>query len=117
MNTEPSETAETIAEAQPLTHDQRVTMNETIREYNRKGQPERAEPYRIALANNVMYVEPEVDDSAEVEVVPQPAKSSKKEVWQAYAIEISDIDPEVINNASRKDVITMLVVNELIERP
>ncbi len=106
-----------VKKAQPLTHEQRVKMGETIREYNGKGQPELSEPYRVALANNVMYIEPETDEVADVDIAPQPAKSSTKEVWQKYAIEVSDIDPEVIENASRKDVITMLVVNELIEKP
>ena len=108
---------ETATVKQELTHDQRVKMNETIREYNSKGQPELAEPFRVALANNVMYVEPDGVELTEVEPVPVPKKSAKKDKWQEYALEVSDIDPEVIENASRKDVITMLVVNGLIEKP
>ena len=89
-------------------------MNEQIREYSEKGEPEKAALIRKAMEAGHPYVAPE---PVGVVTLSQPKLNGSKEAWLGYAKEISDIDHEVLEAATRDDLIVMLRANGLIEMP
>jgi len=90
---------------------QRIEMNEAIREYKRKGQPEIAAIIKENLDKGIFALS---DAPEPVELVPAPKRTAKKVAWQDWAKENTDLDLEVIEAVTRGDLITMLEVNGFI---
>ena len=103
-----------------LTLDQRIEMNEGIRYANRHGRPQDASKLRQALEAGVYA---ELTDSIEAPTPPElpdppprGGKGSGIDKWLAYAKLVSQIDDEVLESASKDDIIGMLEANGLIEK-
>ena len=102
-----------------LTLEQRIEMNEGIRYANRMGRPQDAGRLRKALDAGVYA---ELIDSIEAptpelpEAPPRGGKGSGIDKWIAYAKLVSQIDDEVLESASKDDIIGMLEANGLIPK-
>lgn len=61
--------------------------------------------------------EPLVETEPEPEVVvpDEPTKNASAKKWREFALAASDIDEDIIGDASRKDIIGMLKANGIIE--
>ena len=102
-----------------LTLDQRIEMMEGIRYANRKGRPQDAGKLRKAfdagvyaeLIDSVEAPTPEVEEAP-----PRGGKGSSTDKWIAYAQLVSQIDDEVLESASKDDIIGMLEANGLLEK-
>jgi hypothetical protein len=94
-----------------LSQEQRVEMRVEERRLHQTGDAEGAAAIKAALNEDryftglVLVPEPEVKT---------PKKAAKKQAWIDYALAVSEIDPEVINGATRGDIIKMLEANDLI---
>jgi hypothetical protein len=94
-----------------LSQEQRVEMRVEKRRLHSTGDAEGAAAIKLALDEDryftglVLVPEPEVK---------APKKAAKKQAWIDYALAVSEIDPEVINGATRGDIIKMLEANDLI---
>ena len=104
-----------------LTLDQRIEMNEGIRYASRHGRPQDASKLRQALEAGVYA---ELTDSVEAPTpkpIPDPpprgGKGSGINKWITYAKLVSQIDDEVLESASKDDIIGMLEANGLIDKP
>ena len=94
-----------------LSDDQRKEMHAEKRRLHQSGEPSGAASIAVALLEDRFFLG--------VEVVPEPETkapkdSARKADWVEYALAVSNIDPEVINNATRKDIIGMLDANGLL---
>lgn len=92
---------------------QRIEMIEKIRELRMAGKPELAAPLQAAFDRNEYYTGEEEEPEPEVKV---PSRSGGRPLWVAYALEHSQIEPEVIEDSKRDDIIGMLEANGIIER-
>jgi hypothetical protein len=95
-----------------LTLEQRIEMGDEVRRLHSVGDAQAAAVIKIALADDRYFMGLVIAPLPEAK---QPKKSAKKEAWVQYALNVSDIDPEIINSATRTDVINMLKVNGFIE--
>lgn len=95
-----------------LDKDQRIEMLTKIRELRRTGKPEKAAEIQAALDRNEYFFG---SKDAPVEDIKPPSKGAKLEAWVEFAKKHSQIDPEVIDNTSRDDLIKMLKANGLVE--
>ena len=107
-----------VTEPLELTLEQRIEMTDAWREAHRKGRPQDAQKYRQALDDGVYF---EIgDDSEAPEAVelplppPRSGKGSGKEEWLEWALEVSDVDPEVLGAIKKVDIIKMMEANALI---
>jgi hypothetical protein len=96
-----------------LTTDERIEMIDEIRRLKRTGVPQVAQRIQQALDEGRYFVG---ETPKPVENPEPPLLNAKTEDWFAYAVEVSDIDVEVLEAATRSDIITMLRVNGLIEK-
>ena len=94
--------------------EQRIEMNEKIRELRRTGNPHPAQLIQTALNEDRYFMGPEAQ--AKADAPKEPKKTAKKEAWTDYAKAVSQIDEEVIDGATRTDIIGMLEANGLIEK-
>lgn len=95
-----------------LSEDQRVEMHQEKRRLHQVGDASGAAAIATALFEDRYFLGLEVVPEPEVEA---PKVNAKKEAWVRYALAVSNIDPEIINNATRKDIIGMLRANGLID--
>lgn len=95
-----------------LDTDQRIEMLTKIRELRGTGQPEVAADIQVALDRDEYFLG---GRKQPVEILDMPKKSAKREAWERYAKEVSDIDHEIIEGLLRDDLIAMLRANGLIE--
>jgi len=95
-----------------LTLEQKIEMNQEIRRQNDLGFPEKAQKIRAALNADEFYM----GEAAQVAVsMDEPALNARKAEWQEYARLASDFDDDVIDNATRSDLIGMLRAHGIIE--
>lgn len=95
-----------------LSEDQRVEMHAEKRRLHQTGDASGAAAIASALLEDRFFVGVEVVPEPEVKA---PKVNAKKEAWVKYALAVSNFDPEIINNATRKDIIGMLRANGLID--
>ena len=95
-----------------ITADQITEMREEVRRLHSIGEPESATGIKLALADGRYFMGlrmvPEV-------VLPQPKKTAKRDAWVEFALSVSDIEPEIIDDATRGDIMGMLKANGLAE--
>ena len=95
-----------------LTQEQRVEMNAEKRRLHQTGDASGASAIKLALEEDRYFMGLTIVPEPELEA---PKPQAKKQAWVDYALAVSDIDPEVIESATRKDIIGMLQANSLIE--
>ena len=100
----------------PITQEQANEMREQIRSEKGAGRPEVAARIQKALDRGEFYEAKPVVPELPTPIPPTSGPGSKKEVWDAFALAESDLDPEVIEAASKKDLITMLRANGIIPK-
>jgi hypothetical protein len=96
-----------------LSQEQRVEMYAEKRSLHSCGDASGAAAIKLALDEDRYFMGLSVVPEPEVKV---PSKAAKKQAWIDFALAVSDISPEVIEGATRKDIIKMLEVNKLIDR-
>jgi hypothetical protein len=94
-----------------LTQEQQVEMHAEKRRLHQIGDASGAAAIKLALDEDRYYVGLVV---VKEPVIKQPKKSAKKEAWIRFALAVSDIDPEVIESATRTDIQGMLNANRLL---
>lgn len=104
----------------PLTQEQRIEMTEAWREAHRTGKPQDAQKYRQALDDGVYFT---IGDDSEAEELveqseppPRAGKGASKDAWLAWALEVSDVDPEVLESVKKVDIIKMMEANGYIPK-
>lgn len=98
----------------PLTAEQAAEMRAQMRAEGRAGRPENAAKIRKALERGeLLEVQPPVLEDA-LPIPPTSGPGSSKEIWVEYAMSESNLDPEVIEAATKTDLITMLRANGVI---
>lgn len=101
-----------------LTEKQITEMTSQIREESKAGRPEVAAQIRQALAEGEPFGEVV---APVVPVAPNPPPTggpgSSKERWAEFALEASDLDEEIVEAATQKDLIMMLRANGIIPFP
>lgn len=95
-----------------LSQEQRVEMHAEKRRLHGVGDASGAAAIKAALDENRYFMGLAVVPEPELTA---PKKSAKKEAWVRYALEASNIDPEIVNSVSRADLIQMLKANGIIE--
>jgi len=95
-----------------LTQEQRVEMHAKKRQLHRTGDVSDAAAIASALLEDRYFMGFDVVPEPEFET---PKPTAKKAVWVEYALAASEIDPEIVNGATRKDIIGMLRANGLID--
>lgn len=94
-----------------IPREDRASMIDKMREFNGKGEPENAAKIQASMDAGIFDLgEPNVA----VEEVEIPDATSSKAKWVEYALEVSSIDPEIINAQKKKDLIAMLRANGLL---
>lgn len=93
-----------------LSKEQRIEMLTEIRLLRSTGKPEVAADIQLALDEGRYFLGTK---TVFVETQP-PSKNAHTEVWANFAKEHSEIDHEVIDGLTRKDLIKMLQANGLI---
>lgn len=99
-----------------LSTEQANKMRAQIRIESDSGRPEVAAQIRKALDRGELF---EATPPRPKEMLPIPPTSgpgSKKEIWDAFALAESEIDPEVIENSTKRDLIMMLRANGIIPK-
>ncbi|MDX2343225.1 MAG: hypothetical protein QNL12_05600 [Acidimicrobiia bacterium] len=100
-----------------LTTEQMIEMQSQMRAEKTAGRPEVAQRIQKALDRGEPYeVTPVVVKDA-LPVPPTSGPGSGKEKWTEFALDASDMDPEIIEAASKKDLIAMLRANGVIPFP
>jgi len=95
-----------------LTHEQRVEMHTKRRRLHETGEVSGAAAISSALLRNEYFTGVAVVPEPEIKT---PKPNAKKEAWVKYALAVSDMDSEIVNNATRTDIIGMLRANGLID--
>lgn len=95
-----------------LTQDQKVEMHAERRKLHSVGDASGAASITQALLDERFFMGLKAVPEPEVK---QPKPNAKAEAWVRFALEVSDMDPEIINGAKRNDLIKMLKANGLIE--
>ncbi len=95
-----------------LSDDQRAEMHIEKRRLHQSGDPSGAASIAVALLEDRYFLGVEVVPEPEIKV---PKINAKKTAWVKYALAVSNFDSEIINNATRKDIIGMLRANGLID--
>ena len=94
-----------------IPREDRAQMINKMREFNGKGEPENAAKIQVAMDAGIFDLgEPDVI----VEEVEVPDATGSKAKWVEYALKVSNIDPEVIEAQTKKDLINMLRANGLL---
>lgn len=93
---------------------QRIEMMNLVREFEASGQPEKAAPIREAFEQGKYFTGVDNEDEF-AEMVAEPDRKSAKVKWVEFALEVSNIDPEIIRGATKKDLLRLLEVNQIIE--
>lgn len=94
-----------------LSEDQRVEMHIEKRRLHQSGDASGAASIAIALFEDRYFLGLELVTEPEIEA---PKVNAKKTAWVKYALAVSNFDSEIINNATRKDIIGMLDANGLL---
>ncbi len=94
------------------TQDQRNRMVSKIRELRGKGRPEKAAEIQLALDEEKYFMGSDMETTPELVV---PKLNASTQAWVDFALEHSDVDPEVLNDVTRNDIITMMRVNGIID--
>jgi hypothetical protein len=95
-----------------LSQEQRVEMHTEKRRLHGTGDASGAAAIKLALDEDRYFLGLVVVPDPEVEA---PKKNAKKEAWVKYALNVSQIDPEVIEGATQKDIIGMLKANGILD--
>ena len=98
----------------PLSTEQIAEMNVQVRKESQAGRPEVAARYRAALKRGEPYEAPGTAPKVDVSIPYENGPGSKKELWAAYAKANSDLDEEIIEAATKTDLIAMLKANGVI---
>ena len=104
-----------------LTIEQRIEMTEAWRAAHKTGRPQDAQKYRAALDEGV-YFTMDPDNSEATELVDQPdppprsGKGASKNAWLEWALEVSDVDREVLESVKKNDIIKMMEANSLLPK-
>jgi len=114
-----SETSEASTEVpadtpSKLVHSQRIQMLDEIRKLRGEGKPEKAAEIVVALNNDTFSL-----GSGDVNMVgphSEPKRGDPVEAWRVFALDVSDIDYELINETRKGDLIKMLEATGIIER-
>ena len=100
-----------------LTTEQITEMQLQIRAEKRAGRPEVAIHIQNALDRGEPYEVTPVIVKDALPVPPTSGPGSGKEKWTEFALEESNMDPEIIEAATKNDLITMLRANGVIPMP
>lgn len=98
-----------------------------MRMYRDQGEPQHAaaiqraidageEPPKDLVNPKRIRPEVEVDSEESLEIPPRKGPGSSKKAWQEFAKQVSDIEPEIIDNMDQGEVIHMLEVRGVIPR-
>jgi hypothetical protein len=110
---------------------QQGAMWQAQKDFHRTGAPERAQRVALMVENEhpyqdimsyveggqVLNVKPEVPT---VDLPPIPDYTGNKatnKAWRSFAKKVSDMEPEVIDEMGRTDIITILVDKDIIPGP
>lgn len=100
---------------------QQTEIDERVRNFEKRGQPERAHKLRVQVADGVAFDELEgkpADVQEEADELPEPPRAgpgSGVDAWRAFAKEVSDLDDEVIDAMGRDEIVSTLEEAEIIE--
>jgi hypothetical protein len=85
-----------------------------MRKESQAGRPEIAAQYRAAIRRGEPYEAPGMAPKVDVSIPHEHGPGSKKETWAKYAKANSDLDDEIIEAATKADLIAMLKANGII---
>lgn len=97
-----------------LNEEQIAEMNLQMRRESQAGRPEIAAKYRAAIRQGKLYEAPGTAPKVDVSIPHEHGPGSKKESWVEYAKANSDLDEEIIEAATKADLIVMLKANGVI---
>ena len=100
-------------------------MRSMVRHWSIHGDPVKAnrlrthleagtKPEAALLSDGPLKPEKNVDLES-IDVPPRNGKGSTKAAWQEFALEVADVEEEVVNRMSRDEIIKMLEVKGIIE--
>jgi hypothetical protein len=92
---------------------QKAEMVDEARRLRGKGDPQAANLIMKSLDRDEFYLG--LQAVPELEKVEAPSPKAKKAVWVAFAKENSGIDDEIIDSATKNDIIGMLDANGLLD--
>ena len=96
-----------------MEHDPRGEMVAEVRKLRGTGKVAEAASIQEAFDRDEYFMG---NRPAKVEDRPkQPKKTANKEAWVKYAKKVSDIDPDVLDGLTKKDIIGMLRANGIID--
>lgn len=101
-------------------------INLALRELNRTGNPTLVRDMEMLIADEAPFSKvikiakdhfaPVVKPEVPVADLPDaPARNAGTPKWQSFAKQVSDMDPEVVDSMSRKDIITVLEDKGIID--
>jgi len=111
------------------TNEQMDKLNQASRNYQRTGYPQKSNAIVEQMSNSVPYSDIEMPDSTLVsetlrpetpidtkliEIPPRTGPGSGHGVWVEFAELVSDMDPEVIEQFTRNELIDILVDRDII---
>ena len=95
-----------------LSVDQKIEMMDEKRRLHGVGDAAGAMAIKKALDDDRYFMGLAVVEEA---AVTQPKPNAKKSAWVRFALEVSDMDPDIVEAATRGDIIGMLKANGLAE--
>lgn len=106
--------------------DRELKIANAIQHWHTVGHPEHAATIERAVEAgkephpklmNIGSVSPErVIDASDIEIPPRVGKGSGKDVWAEFALQVSDLEPEIVERMSRDDVIKSLEIKGIIPK-
>ena len=103
--------------AGPLSREQRMEMLAYIREHKTAGRPQVAAPVQKALQEGYYYMpEPEPEPEPLPEPPPRHGPGSGGPKWKKWALEMTALDPELVESAKKDDLIAMLEANGMLDK-
>lgn len=97
-----------------LNEEQIAEMSLQMRKESQAGRPEIAAKYRAAIRQGKFYEALTAAPKVDVSIPHEHGPGSKKESWAEYAKANSDLDEEIIEAATKTDLIAMLKANGVI---
>ena len=110
---------------EPLPADLVSKMTAMIRTWGQKGHPEKSNRLRAHLREQTRPpaellstgpVKPEkpIDNPDDIEIPPRNGKGATKDVWAEFAMNVADVEEEVVDRMGRGDIIAMLEAKGVI---
>lgn len=113
------------------TEKQRGAMWQAQKDFHRTGSPERAQRVALMVENEHPYqdimdyvetgkgldVKPEIPTVDLPPIPPYTGNKATNPAWRSFAKKVSDMEPEVIDELGRKDIVKILTDKGIIPGP